>query len=76
MKKIIIKELDTELKMRRKVWPRIYGEVETFVKPEHNDRYNALNLAKLVFEEMSDAEFSKYISRITNTNVDDQPTLF
>lgn len=75
MKKTIIKEIDTELKMRRKVWPRIYGETETFVKPEHNDRYKALNLAKSIFEQITDAEFTKYTLRIT-TKVDDQPTLF
>lgn len=75
MKSKIIKEFDTELKMRRKVWPRIYGEPETFVKPEHNDRYKALNLAKSIFESMTDAEFAKYTLRIT-TKPDDQPTLF
>lgn len=75
MKRAIIKKIDTELKMRRKVWLRIYGETETFVKPEHNDRYKALNLAKSIFEQMTDSEFLKYTLRIT-TKADDEPTLF
>jgi hypothetical protein len=75
MRKKIIKEFDTELKMRRKVWPKIYGEVDRFVKIEHQERYDILQIAKRVFEQMTDADFAKFsINRQVPPN--NEPTLF
>lgn len=75
MRKKIIKELDTELKMRRKVWPRIYKQVEQFVKLEHQERYDLLTTAKRIFEQMTDADFAKFsINRQVPPN--NEPTLF
>jgi hypothetical protein len=75
MRKKIIKELDTELKMRRKVWPKIYGEVDRFVKIEHQERYDLLATAKRIFEQITDADFAKFsINRQVPPN--NEPTLF
>jgi len=75
VRKKIIKEFDTELKMRRKVWPKIYGEVDRFVKIEHQERYDILQIAKRVFEQMTDADFAKFsINRQAPPN--SEPTLF
>ncbi len=75
MKKKIIAEIKTELAMRRKVWPRIYQQVEEFVKPEHQSRYNILKECLAFFEKMTDADFAKIASKmdLKSTN---EPTLF
>jgi hypothetical protein len=75
MRKKIIAEIKTELSMRRKVWPKIYGEVDRFVKIEHQERYDLLTKAKRIFEQMTDADFSKFsINRQVPPN--NEPTLF
>lgn len=61
--KDIIAEIKRELAMRRKVWPRIPQQEETFVSSDHQRQYNALKAALSAFEAMTPAEFQTITTR-------------
>jgi len=74
MKKKFLQEIDIELGMRRKVWEKIYGQSDKFVKIAHQERYDTLLAMRKLIEGMTDAEI---IAKMNGTKPDDgQKSLF
>ena len=61
-KDTIAAEIARELAMRRKVWQRV-PQTDTFVNPDHQRQYEALQAALLVFQTMYAAEFQLILNR-------------
>lgn len=74
-----VRELTTELTMRRHVWKLIPGHKEKFLKPEQTKRYNTMLLMRKVFLEMTPRELQKIVERIQRKNEEakqEQKSLF
>ena len=56
-----IKEIQSELAMRRKVWERIPGKAEEFTSLTHQKRYNTMLAILATLEALPDRAFKSHL---------------
>lgn len=78
MKKQILKELDRELSMRKRVYRTADAKNNKFINGKEQYQYDTLHLTRTIIAAMTESELQQYIKRTIDRNRSEgvQETLF